>query len=440
MSGLPTDSNANTEAIKPSQERSIYTYFGLLTLLIYMATPTGYLVDIATSYMMKNQLHASSDTVANFRLVTALPAIVAFLFGFIRDRWSPFGLRDRGFLLVFCPIAASIFVWLAFGKLEIGSLTLGVTGTMIAFGFVGSAFQGLMTLTGQEKLMSGRLSALWNIGLSIPALLAAWSSGWVTEHLTAREIFLVMAGLCFALGAFGLWKSRAVFSHAYDQPLAQHAHFFQDIRRLLRHGAIYPAILINFLFNFAPGSATPLQYYLSNQLHLSDAVYANYTAVFAGSFIPVYVVYGFLCKRFSLKSLLIWGTIITTPQMVPLMFIHSASQAVWMAIPIGLMGGIAAAAYADLAMRSCPPGLQGTLMMTVSGMMVLSARGGDVLGTRIYESDKVNGFLYCVIATTVVYALMLPLIWWIPKHLIATRDAEANPEVQSEVLRELAEG
>ena len=46
------------------------------------------------------------------------------------------------------------------------------------------------------------------------------------------------------------------------------------------------------------------------------------------------------------------------------------------------MGGIAAAAYYDLAMRSCPPGLQGTLMMMVDGVNQLSYRGGDVLGSQ----------------------------------------------------------
>jgi len=74
------------------------------------------------------------------------------------------------------------------------------------------------------------------------------------------------------------------------------------------------------------------------------------------------------------------GTIITVPQMIPLAFIHSPAWAVILAAPIGMMGGIAAGAYFDLAIRSCPPGLQGTLMMLVDGFLILSARGGDLLG------------------------------------------------------------
>jgi hypothetical protein len=127
-------------------------------------------------------------------------------------------------------------------------------------------------------------------------------------------------------------------------------------------------------------------------------------------------------ERLALNKLLWWGTIIAVPQMIPLVFIHSGNLALVLAAPIGLMGGIATGAYFDLAMRSCPPGLQGTLMMIVAGAFDLSSRAGDLLGARIYNASPTHGFLYCVIATTLVYALILPLIATVPKALIATAD------------------
>ena len=157
------------------------------------------------------------------------------------------------------------------------------------------------------------------------------------------------------------------------------------------------------------------------------------------AFIPTFLLYGFLCKKVALNKLLWWGTIIAVPQMIPLAFIHSANLALVLAVPIGLMGGIATAAYYDLAIRSCPPGLQGTLMMLVDGVYVLAARGGDLLGSSIYSSSPTHGFLYCVIATTAVYALILPLILLVPKELIATADGEPNPKVEAEMLKEIAE-
>jgi hypothetical protein len=108
--------------------------------------------------------------------------------------------------------------------------------------------------------------------------------------------------------------------------------------------------------------------------------------------------------------------------MVPLLFIHSMTGALIAAIPIGLMGGIATAAYMDLIIRSCPRGLQGTTLMMSSGLYFIASRFGDVLGTNLY--DYYGGFSVCVIAITVVYALILPTILLVPKRLIATADGQ----------------
>ena len=77
-------------------------------------------------------------------------------------------------------------------------------------------------------------------------------------------------------------------------------------------------------------------------------------------------------------------------------------------------------------------------MMLVDGVLALSARGGDRLGTWIYSAGKENGFLYCVIATTAVYALILPLILIVPKNLISTSDGQVNPQLDAEVAAEIA--
>jgi Na+/melibiose symporter-like transporter len=406
-----------------------FLYFGWLTFLVYLATPSSYLVDIQTSYLLKNQLQATATQISTFRLVTGVPVYFAFVFGLMRDLWNPLGLRDRGFFLIFAPLTAISFVGMALFPPSYQGLLTGMLLVMLASRFIAAAYEGLIALVGQEKLISGRLSALWNVVSSVPVIVGAFASGYISGHLPPKETFFLAAALSLLLAVSGLWKPRSVYRHAYERPQARGADFRGDIKRLVKHRAIYPAVLICFLWNFAPGAATPLQFYLSNQLHASDAVYSYYNGMFSAAFIPTFLLYGVLCKRVPLKKLLWWGTIIAVPQMIPLAFIHSGNLAVVLAVPIGLMGGIATAAYYDLAIRSCPAGLQGTLMMLVEGVFLLSGRGGDLLGSYIYNSSPTNGFLYCVIATTLVYALILPIILLVPKELIATADGQANPAI-----------
>jgi hypothetical protein len=415
----------------------VFLYFGTLIFLIAIVNPVSYFTDISTSFMLKNQLHASASQVSAFRLWTAMPVFLAFIFGLLRDRWNPFGLRDRGLLLIFGPATAIILLWMAVQPVSMTTLYLGVLGIMITTRLLVAAYQGLISLVSQEKLMSGRLSTVWNVVLYVPIAATSWLAGFAGDKTKPYQVFTGLAVLCMLLGLLGFWKPKAVFAGAYDSAEAKTQDFFRDVRRLFKHKAIYAPVLIMFLWNFAPGSQTPLQYYLTNTLHASDATYADFNAIFTIAFIPTFLIFGFLCTRLPLKKLLIWGTVIAVPQMVPFLFIHSAAGALWLAVLVGLMGGIATGAYYDLTMRSCPAGLQGTLMLMVDGVYYLGQRGSDVLGSYIYGLDKTLGFTYCVIAITVVYAMILPCIKFVPPHIMATKDGERDLAGEAETDEEL---
>jgi hypothetical protein len=158
----------------------IFLYLGGLVFLLAFGSPSVGLIDIPISFLLKNKLNLTANELAIFRLVVAIPLYLSFVFGFIRDTWSPLGLGDRGFMLLF---GAAIMV----------------------------------TLTGY----------------------AIWRPAFVFDNIRPEQAPVI-------------------------HPLA-------DIRRLLRHCPVYPALLIWLLWSFAPGSQTPPQYYLQNTLHADDA-------------------------------------------------------------------------------------------------------------------------------------------------------------------------
>jgi hypothetical protein len=78
-------------------------------------------------------------------------------------------------------------------------------------------------------------------------------------------------------------------------------------------------------------------------------------------------------------------------------------------------------------------------MMLVAAGYGLATRGSDILGSAIYASSPRYGFVYCVIAITVVYALMLPVLLIIPRHIVDHADGERDPEGEAQMLRQIAE-
>jgi hypothetical protein len=415
--------------LSASERRSIFLYLGILIVLLAFGSPSGGLIDIPVSFLLKNRLHLTAHEVANFRLVAAIPLYLSFVFGFIRDTWNPLGMKDRGFMLLFGGISALLYVLFAFTPLTYVTLLAAVVLLTASFLFVASAQNGLTSTIGQQHAMTGRVSAAWNIFLSVPTfgalLIGGTLSGMLEEQnpdQAVRILFLVGAAMMSTVALYALWKPAAVFDNVRAEGGAD-ARPLQNLTRLARHWPIYPALLIWLLWNFAPGSTTPLQYYLQNTLHATDAQWGQWNAIFAASFIPTYIVYGLLCRRYPLKTLLLWGTVLAVPQMVPLLFIDTVTQALIAAVPIGLMGGLATGAYLDLIIRSCPRGLQGTTLMMSSSLYFVVVRFGDVLGTNLY--DRYGGFSVCVIAITIVYALILPVLLLVPSHLITTADGQA---------------
>jgi hypothetical protein len=120
-----------------------------------------------------------------------------------------------------------------------------------------------------------------------------------------RILFLVGAAVMAAIALYALWKPKAVFDNVRAEDGAD-GHPVSDMKRLLGHWPIYPALLIWLRWNFAPGSTTPLQYHLQNALHATDAQWGQWNAIFAASFIPTFIVYGLLSRRYPLKTLLLW--------------------------------------------------------------------------------------------------------------------------------------
>jgi hypothetical protein len=435
---MTTDHRAAPVAVTPtplprSVRQRMFLYLGLLIVLLAFGAPFGGLIDIPISFFLKNKLHLEANEVAVFRLVSAIPLYLSFLFGFVRDSSNPFGMHDRGFMLLFGAISAILYAAFAFTPVTYTTLLLAVILLTSSFLFVASAQNGLTSMIGQQHAISGQISALWNIFMSVPALAAFLIGGYLSGLLeethtdrAARILFLVGAAIMGLVALFAAWRPSSVFDNVrFERETAGRP--LEDLGRLARHWPVYPALLIWLLWNFAPGSVTPLQYHLQNTLSAQDAQWGLWNAIFSASFIPTFLLYGVLCRKYPLRTLLIWGTVVAIPQLVPLLFMSSVTGALIAAVPIGLMGGVATAAYLDLIIRSCPPGLQGTTLMMSIGLNWVASRFGDVLGTRLY--DHYGGFTACVIAITIVYALILPVLLLVPKRLIATADEEA-PEVR----------
>lgn len=400
----------------------IILYVGGLVALLGFGSPSGGLLDIPISFFLKNKLHLDAHELAVFKMIAGIPLYLSFLFGLFRDS-DPMALGDRGLMIVFGLLTCIVYIFFAFAQVSYVTLLAACLLLTSTFLFVAAGQNGLTASLGQRHEMSGQISAAWNVFLTISTVLTLLIGGVLSNKLErtelikiAHQVFFAGAAVMAAVACYGVWKPD--FISTEERRATQGSN--HSLSGLLRNRAIYPALLMWLLWNFAPGSATALQYYLQDSLKADDAQWGQWNAIFTASFAPTFLIFGILCRWFTMKTLLICGTAIAIPQMVPLLFIHSVGEALLAAIPIGLMGGFATAAYLDLIIRSSPQGFEGTILMMSASLYFISSRFGDLIGAEIY--GRYQNFTLCVIAITLTYFLILPLIFLIPKDILVARD------------------
>jgi MFS family permease len=400
---------------------------GFILLLLQFAGPHEGLIGLPVNFFLKNKLHMPAQAVAAFNLAASIPLYLSFVFGLIRDRWSPFGAGDRGHLVTFGLITAALYAILAFLPPSYPVLLVGVLVVLLGFQMVSSAGRGLTSAIGNRHAVTGQASSVINMAALLPGLFAFLMGGYLSQALEGREavmaariLFLVGGTLMLVLALIGGFGPRRLFAESAQERGA--STFLGDVKRLARHWPIYPALAIYALWQFGPAGGAALQFHLANNLHATDAQVGIWYALFSGGFLPGIAAYAFLCQKLKLSTLLWIGTAFAVPQFAPFLFLHDLNGAFVAAVIMGLVGAIGQAAYTDLAIRSCPPGLQGTMMMFLITMYWVPYRFGDLWGSYLY--DKAGGFQTAVLATIGVYALIIPILFLVPKRLIATVDGQ----------------
>src|SRR5271154_817045 len=107
--GMITDTHALAPPLSGERTRQAFLFGGFLLTLMNFASPAGGMIDIPVTFFLKNRMHLDANELAVFKLWIGLPLILGFVFGFIRDHWSPFGSGDRAHLIVFGVTTALIY-------------------------------------------------------------------------------------------------------------------------------------------------------------------------------------------------------------------------------------------------------------------------------------------------------------------------------------------
>jgi MFS family permease len=422
LSAIESESNSSSLWLS-----SAYPFF-YSCLAVLLSTLSAGLMFIGAKYALKDELHLTPAQFSSCNFIIYFPLYFSFLFGLLRDRWKPFGIADRPYLLVspviICACCLSAGA-LPRSLLSLLALLVTINATWL---LSGAAVSGMLAELSKRFRLSGRISV---VAIVIPRLLGLGlmpMTGRLAESFGFSAICYVSAALALPMIILAFYRPAPLFPNNDSVRVqAETDSLWREplggaVKRLLRSRAAMTAALISLLWAFNPGWGTPLFYYYTNTLRFTDAQYECNSSLLTAASTASALLYAFLCFRFSTRKLLFFGISIGAGGCAGFATVHSFAAAVAIAVIVGLSIGIADAGAGDLLYRASPAGLESVAVLLGSSAGFVAGSAGDYVGSLLYE--RVGIFVPLCI-TILVNVLILPLIWLIPRSVFRALEGES---------------
>jgi predicted MFS family arabinose efflux permease len=201
----------------------------------------------------------------------------------------------------------------------------------------------------------------------------------------------------------------------------------QQLKNIGTASTMWAAAGLMALFYIAPGISTAVFYKQQNDLHM-DTQAQGFLALLSGVFgILAALGYGFACRKFNLRTLLIVCMLAATVANLSYIFYSSVALARVVESVNGFGYTLAELALMDLAVRSTPKGSEGmgfSLMMSVRNLALF---GTDWLGSFMLDKFHMpfNDMVFANCATTLI---TVPLVLLLPKAIVRRKDDDLYEE------------
>ncbi len=373
----------------------------LTLLLINLSLPLDGFATLPLQLILKDELQTGPLVIAASNALISAPVLVAWLAGFLRD--SKGRSIDRAFLIGGILLSVCCYAFLAaWGS----SLRLVVTMALVASAallLAKTSLQAVLSHGARLTHTEDRAGALWNVVDVMPTLVSYALGPWLLHSLGAPGFFLVCSGLALT----GLFCGSATIRPPAPSPHPEPPATLRSLKQLLADPNYVRAIAVIFLFAFSPGWQTPILFYLTEVVGLSQADYGRFWMFISLFTIAGCGLYYAWARSASEGTLLRAATVVMVLQSPLPLFAHGTASAYLIGVASGAMYGFGIAAYWSFLIRSIPAGLYGTSFMVAVLVSTVGVRGGDVVGSWMLEH---YGYILPFATTTVATALIAPVL------------------------------
>ena len=390
-----------------------------------------------------------ATAIATFGRTAALAWYFKPVIGFFTDCFPLFRSRRKSYLLIGSFIGTVL--WLAFALVPQNYntylwLMVGMnTGLVIASATSG----GLLVEEGQRSGATGGLSSIRYAVMNGATLL----SGPIGSYLVLRSFHLTAyagAGFCACLFLATLFILKEPASSGID--FAAFDNAVKQVIAVFTSRVMWLAAIFTFLVSFAPGFQTPLYFYQTHTLGLSDQFITSHLVVIDGlGGILGSLLYGLLCRRINLRWMIVISIVTYGLSALGYLEYHTHPQIYAVEFVYNFFYSMAQVMTLDIAAQAAPFGSEAMAYGVLLSAYNFASQEADVVGSSIIDHFHYhyNGALFGhPVAINIAHVTFPQLVWvnalttfltlicipLIPRFLLQRRDGR-SPE-RSDIVQQ----
>ncbi|WP_297845130.1 MFS transporter, partial [Pseudomonas sp.] len=357
--------------------------------------------------LLKNDLHLDRTGMAIFLFAAGFAWYLKPLFGAVIDAFPMFGSRRRSYMIVGSVLAALGWAVTGVGSNAYVSLLVAMMLTSCAMVLVSCATGGLLVETAQASGTAGKLagirqvanSACFIVGAPVSGYLAGVAFGWTALACALIAASLVPVAILFLREP-----------HLPPQPLSA---LGDQLRAIGRARPVWAAGAIILMFFIAPGTESALFYRQQNDLHMTTGAQGWIVFAAYATGIVTALCYTRLCRRFTLRSLLLIGIGANACTQSLYLFYNSIPAAFAIEAINGAGFALAELAFMDMSARATPRGSESLGYALMISVRTFALFGTDIIGANLLDHHGWH-FDGLVLVNTATSLLALPLVFLLP--------------------------
>jgi MFS family permease len=424
-------SNPQEKPGKALLHAAIVIIFGALATSLPL---THILALIPLRNLLKNELHVDRTANAAFFFWLTFPWFLKPIFGIVTDAFPLFGSRRKSYLLISTSLAVLSWFAMIATPHRYNPLLEVCVAINIFMMMASTVVGGYMVETAQAISGSGRLTAIrmfvqqgsFIISGPVAGFLASIAFGW-TAAACGSIVFLLIPAT--------IWFLHERPSHVDSQELLDNAR--KQLVTIGKAGTMWAASGLLLLFYIAPGLQTAIFYKEQNDLHLNTQAQGILQMLGGIGCVVAAVIYGFLCRRYNLRKLLLGCLAAGTASNLIYLFFTSPERAQAIYLLNGFGYTLAELALMDLSLRATPrrsEGLGFALMMSVRNFALY---GTDWIGSKMIDTYHL-AFSTLVLSNAATTVITIPLVFLLPLYIVRRKDAEVVELVEEAAMPRLA--